>query len=134
MLLSRYDVLLLDEPTNDLDFAALDRLETLRQPAARRPCCWSATTGPSWSGPSPGVIELDEHTRRATRYEGGWLAYLEEQATARRHAEEAYERVPGRRVDTLTDRTHRQRQWAVKGVGPAPSRSRGTTTSSSGTS
>ena len=42
------------------------------------------------------VLELDEHTRSATEYGGGWLGYLDARATARRHAEEDYADVPRR--------------------------------------
>jgi ATPase subunit of ABC transporter with duplicated ATPase domains len=114
VLLSRYDVLLLDQPTNDLDFSALDRLEafvTDRQ----GPTLLVSHDRAFLERTITGVVELDEHARRATRYEGGWLAYLEEQATARRHAEDAWEQYQAER-DTLTDRTQRQKQWAVKGA------------------
>ena len=71
VLLSRFDVLLLDEPTNDLDFAALDRLESFvvgAGGAARR------------RQPRPRLPRAHDHRRRrarrarprtATRFEGG---------------------------------------------------------------
>ena len=37
------------------------------------------------------VVEIDEHTHRATRYGGGWAGYQEERATASRHARERYD-------------------------------------------
>ena len=86
ILLSRFDVLLLDEPTNDLDLDGLDRLE--RFVDASRP----AGAGQ----PRPRLPRAHRHERpRAGRahpprpaFEGGWLAYLEEQgrpgATPRR--------------------------------------------------
>ena len=101
-----------------------DQRPRLRRPrpprALRRPprvarCCWSATTGPSWSERSPAWSSWTSTPRRATRYEGGWLAYLEERATARRHAEEAYDEYADAK-DTLVDRARRQREWAVQGV------------------
>ena len=61
------------------------------------------------------VLEIDEHTHRATGYDGGWSAYLEERATARRHAHEAYEEHTTKR-DALEQRARSQRQWAVEGV------------------
>jgi ATPase subunit of ABC transporter with duplicated ATPase domains len=114
VLLARFDVLLLDEPTNDLDFAALDRLERF---LTRRdgPTLLVSHDRAFLERTITGVVELDEHTRRATRYEGGWLAYLEEQATARRHAEEAYDQYADAK-GTLVDRARRQREWAVRGV------------------
>ena len=114
MLLSRHDVLLLDEPTNDLDFAALDRLEAFVR-GREAPLLLVSHDRAFLERTISGVVELDEHTRRATRYEGGWSAYLEEQATARRHAEEAYDQYADAK-STLVDRAQRQRQWADKGV------------------
>jgi ATPase subunit of ABC transporter with duplicated ATPase domains len=61
------------------------------------------------------VLELDEHSRSAARFEGGWLAYLEERATAARHAAEAYEEYATTRSE-LQDRVRRQRDWATSGV------------------
>ncbi|MET0147628.1 MAG: ATP-binding cassette domain-containing protein, partial [Acidimicrobiales bacterium] len=114
VLLSRHDVLLLDEPTNDLDFGALDQLErfVLRREA---PLLLVSHDRAFLERTITGVIELDEHSRRATRYEGGWLAYLEEQAVARRHAEEAYELYESTKGE-LVARAHRQRQWSDQGV------------------
>ncbi|HEY8547634.1 MAG TPA: ATP-binding cassette domain-containing protein, partial [Acidimicrobiales bacterium] len=61
------------------------------------------------------VLEIDEHHHTGTLYNGGWAAFLEEKATARRHAEEAYaEYVATKRG--LEDRVRRQRQWSVAGV------------------
>jgi ATPase subunit of ABC transporter with duplicated ATPase domains len=114
VLLSRYDVLLLDEPTNDLDFAALDRLEDFVR-RRHSPTLLVSHDRAFLERTITGVVELDEHSRRATRYEGGWLAYLDEQATGRRHAEEAWDQYQSER-DTLSDRTQRQKQWAVKGT------------------
>ena len=61
------------------------------------------------------VLELDEHSRKATEFGGGWLGYLEAKRTARRHAEEAYEQYRSQRSD-LVDRARTQRQWAVTGA------------------
>jgi ATPase subunit of ABC transporter with duplicated ATPase domains len=114
VLLSRFDVLLLDEPTNDLDFAALEQLE--RFVAGRQvPTLLVSHDRAFLERTITGVVELDEHSRRATRYEGGWLAYLDERATARRHAEEDWDQYQADR-STLVDRTRRQKQWAVQGA------------------
>src|SRR5262249_7924667 len=88
-LLSRFDVLLLDEPTNDLDFAGLDRLEAWLGELATGVVLVSHDRA-FLERVITDVVELDEHTRRATRYQGGWAAFQEERATNRRHAEEAY--------------------------------------------
>jgi ATPase subunit of ABC transporter with duplicated ATPase domains len=61
------------------------------------------------------VAEIDEHTHSVSRYDGGWLAYLDERATARRHAEEAHSVYTERR-ENLLDRARRQREWAQKGA------------------
>jgi len=114
ILLSRYDVLLLDEPTNDLDFAALDRLEAfvLRQEA---PLLVVSHDRAFLERTITGVVELDEHTRAARRFDGGWAAYVEERETARRHAREAYEEYASTRSE-LQSRIQRQKQWTAVGV------------------
>ena len=114
VLLSRYDVLLLDEPTNDLDFAALDRLESFVA-GHEAPVIVVSHDRAFLERTITAVVELDERTRTATRFEGGWLAYLEERATARRHAAEAYEEFATTKAG-LESRVRQQRQWAVQGV------------------
>ena len=114
ILLSRFDVVLLDEPTNDLDFDGLERLEGFIA-ARAEPLVVVSHDRAFLERTINEVIEIDEHTHRAARFAGGWLAYLEERATARRHAEEAY----GEYVATRTDlelRVRRQRQWSDTGV------------------
>ena len=117
VLLSRYDVLLLDEPTNDLDFSALARLE---QFVARReaPVVIVSHDRAFLEATVTAVVELDEHHRTATRYEGGWLAYLEEREVARRHTAEAFEEWTEKK-GALQGRTQRQKEWAFKGVAKA---------------
>ena len=114
VLLSRHDVLLLDEPTNDLDFAALDRLESFVV-GHEAPLVVVSHDRAFLERTITAVVELDERTRSATRYEGGWLAYLDERVTARRHAAEAYEEFASTRA-ALQARVRQQRQWAVQGV------------------
>ena len=114
VLLSRFDVLLLDEPTNDLDFAALDRLEAFVD-GLDVPLVLVSHDRAFLGNAVTAVVELDEHTHRASRFDGGWAAYLDERATARRHAEEAYEDYRSTRGD-LQDRIRRQRQWSQTGV------------------
>ncbi|HET9092490.1 MAG TPA: ATP-binding cassette domain-containing protein, partial [Acidimicrobiales bacterium] len=62
------------------------------------------------------VLEIDEGSHRAALYAGGFAAYLEARATARRHATEAYEAYVDERT-RLRAREREQRQWAVQGVG-----------------
>jgi ATPase subunit of ABC transporter with duplicated ATPase domains len=114
ILLSRYDVILLDEPTNDLDFEGLERLEAfilsrsggLMVVSHDRAFLERTITS---------VLEIDEHTHQARLFRGGWLAYLEERATLRRHAEEEYATYQDSRQE-LMERARRERQWATTGV------------------
>jgi len=114
ILLSRFDVFLLDEPTNDLDFAGLDRLERFFDGidggvvVVSHDRAFLARTVSR-------VLELDEHSRGATEYGGGWQGYLDARTTARRHAEDSYEEYVDTR-DRLRGRAEAQRQWSVRGV------------------
>jgi ATPase subunit of ABC transporter with duplicated ATPase domains len=117
VLLSRFDVLLLDEPTNDLDFDGLARLEAFVTDAPIGMVIVSHDRA-FLERTVSSVAEIDEHSHRLTRYEGGWLAYQAERAVARRHAEEAHGEYTTRREE-LTSRIRTQRQWAVQGVARA---------------
>jgi ATPase subunit of ABC transporter with duplicated ATPase domains len=114
ILLSRFDVLLLDEPTNDLDFAGLSQLEAFVRGLDGALVVVSHDRA-FLEATVDRVLELDEHTRKATEYGGGWLGYLEARATALRHAEEAYEQYRSER-GALVERARTQRQWAVTGA------------------
>ncbi len=114
LLLSRFDVVLLDEPTNDLDLAGLERLEAfiqnLRGGAVlvshdREFLARCVTT----------VVELDLAQNRVAVYDGGYDAFLEERAVARRHAREAYEEYSEKKQD-LVGRARTQREWSSQGV------------------
>ena len=109
ILLSRFDVFLLDEPTNDLDLDGLERLERFVNELEGGVVLVSHDRA-FLERTVTSVVELDEHTRTATRFEGGWLAYQDERATARRHAEEAYDTYQAKR-DELGERARRQRAW-----------------------
>jgi ATPase subunit of ABC transporter with duplicated ATPase domains len=61
------------------------------------------------------VAEIDDHAHALARYEGGWLAYLDERALARMHAEQDH-KVYVERRDALVDRARTQRQWANQGL------------------
>ena len=117
ILLSRFDVFLLDEPTNDLDLDGLERLERFVNELEGGVVLVSHDRA-FLERTVTSVVELDEHTRTATRFEGGWLAYLDERATARRHAEEAYGTYLAKR-DELRERARRQRAWTREGVSRA---------------
>jgi ATPase subunit of ABC transporter with duplicated ATPase domains len=114
LLLSRFDVVLLDEPTNDLDLAGLERLESFIQNLRggvvlvshdREFLARCVTT----------VVELDLAQNRVAVYDGGYDAFLEERAVARRHAREAYEEYAEKKQD-LVGRARTQREWSSQGV------------------
>jgi ATPase subunit of ABC transporter with duplicated ATPase domains len=114
ILLAQFDVFLLDEPTNDLDFAGLDRLERFLDRLSGGAVVVSHDRA-FLERTITAVLELDERSHRAHRFEGGWSAYLEERATARKHAETAYADFVDKR-HSLEDRAREQRQWAVQGA------------------
>ncbi len=114
ILLSQFDVFLLDEPTNDLDFDGLARLEGFLEDLAGGVVLVSHDRA-FLERTITSVLELDEHTHRASLFDGGWLAYLDERSIARRHAEERHSLYVDRRRQ-LEDRGRAQRQWAVQGA------------------
>ena len=61
------------------------------------------------------IVELDLAQGQVTVYDGGYDAFLEERAVARRHAREAYEQYAGTRAD-LVQRARTQREWSSQGV------------------
>jgi ATPase subunit of ABC transporter with duplicated ATPase domains len=114
LLLSRFDVALLDEPTNDLDLAGLAKLEdfvrNLRGGVVlvshdREFLARCVTT----------VVELDLAQNSVAVYDGGYDAFLEERAVARRHAREKYEEFTATKAD-LVSRARTQREWSSQGV------------------
>ncbi|MHA7261651.1 ABC-F family ATP-binding cassette domain-containing protein [Arthrobacter sp. TMN-37] len=114
LLLSRFDLVLLDEPTNDLDLDGLARLESFIQNLRggvvlvshdREFLARCVTT----------VVELDLAQGKVAVYDGGYDAFLEERAVARRHAREAYEEFADRKSDLLA-RARTQREWSSQGV------------------
>jgi ATPase subunit of ABC transporter with duplicated ATPase domains len=114
LLLARFDVFLLDEPTNDLDLDGLDRLEQFVV-GLTAPLIVVSHDRTFLERTVTAVAETDEHAHTLTRYDGGWAAYLDEQARARYHAERDYRAYVDQR-DTLLDRARTQRRWAAKGV------------------
>jgi ATPase subunit of ABC transporter with duplicated ATPase domains len=113
LLLSRFDVYLLDEPTNDLDLDGLARLE--RWIGGLEPPVVLVSHDRTFLARTvTAVIELDEFTHRATRFAGGWQAYLDEKAAAERHAWERFEEYDSKR-SALAGRAQREREWANQG-------------------
>lgn len=114
LLLSRFDVVLLDEPTNDLDLAGLAKLEdfvtNLRGGVVlvshdREFLARCVTT----------IVELDLAQNAVAVYDGGYDAFLEERAVARRHAREKYDEFAATKAD-LVSRARTQREWSSQGV------------------
>ncbi len=114
LLLSRYDVFLLDEPTNDLDLAGLRRLEEFVT-GLRAGTVLVSHDREFLTRTVTKVLELDLAQQQINLYGGGYAAYLEERAVARRHAREEYEEYADRK-DALLERGRMQRAWMDKGV------------------
>ncbi|MDQ3503205.1 MAG: ATP-binding cassette domain-containing protein [Actinomycetota bacterium] len=114
VLLSRYDVFLLDEPTNDLDFAGLERLERFVQ-GLQAGLALVSHDREFLARTVTSVLDLDEPTRTATLFGGGYDAYLEERARRRTQAREQYEDYEDKRSG-LVDQAQRQREQSVRGA------------------
>ena len=114
LLLSRYDVMLLDEPTNDLDLDGLTRLEDFVI-NLRAPTVLVSHDREFLARTVNRVVELDLAQRQVNSYGGGYESYLDERATARRHAREEYEEYAEVRAG-LEERARTQRAWMDKGV------------------
>ena len=114
LLLSRFDVVLLDEPTNDLDLDGLERLEAFVQ-GLRGGVVLVSHDREFLARCVTRIVELDLAQGQVTVYDGGYDAFLEERAIARRHAREAYEQYAGTRAD-LVQRARTQREWSSQGV------------------
>jgi ATPase subunit of ABC transporter with duplicated ATPase domains len=114
LLLSRYDVFLLDEPTNDLDLDGLDRLE--RFVAGLRAGTVVVSHDREFLARTVSrVVELDLAQHQVAVYGGGYESYLEERATARRHARQEYDEYAETRA-SLEARARMQRGWMDKGT------------------
>jgi ATPase subunit of ABC transporter with duplicated ATPase domains len=114
LLLSRYDIFLLDEPTNDLDLDGLDRLERFVS-ELRAGTVLISHDREFLARTVTRVVELDLAQQQVRTYGGGYESYLEERATARRHAREEYDEYADTRA-SLEARARMQRGWADKGV------------------
>ena len=110
LLLSRFDIVLLDEPTNDLD---LDGLSGSRRSSA------ACAAGVVLVSHDREFLARMRHPRARARprpepiavYGGGYDAYLEERAVARRHAREEYDEFADKKAD-LVGRARTQREWS----------------------
>ncbi|WAC65442.1 ABC-F family ATP-binding cassette domain-containing protein [Agrococcus sp. SL85] len=114
LLLSRFDVALLDEPTNDLDLDGLERLEAFVQ-GLRGGVVLVSHDREFLARCVTRVLELDLAQGSNRVYGGGYESYLEERATLRRHAREAYDEFADKKAD-LVARARTQREWSSQGV------------------
>jgi ATPase subunit of ABC transporter with duplicated ATPase domains len=114
LLLSRFDIVLLDEPTNDLDLAGLERLEGFVR-GLRSGVVLVSHDREFLSRVVTRVVELDLAQHQVAVYDGGYDAFLEERAVARRHARDAYEEFADTKAD-LVNRARTQREWSSQGV------------------
>jgi ATPase subunit of ABC transporter with duplicated ATPase domains len=117
LLLARFDVFLLDEPTNDLDIDGLARLErfVLELDAG---CVIVSHDRTFLERTITHVVEIDEFSHAATRFAGGWEAYLHERDVARAQARRDYEEYDAKRSG-LAGRAQREREWATQGLSKA---------------
>ncbi|TLM84133.1 ABC-F family ATP-binding cassette domain-containing protein [Pseudarthrobacter sp. NamE5] len=114
LLLSRFDVVLLDEPTNDLDLEGLARLEDFVR-GLRGGVVLVSHDREFLARCVTTVVELDLAQNAVAVYDGGYVAFLEERAVARRHAREKYEEFAATKAD-LVSRARTQREWSSQGV------------------
>jgi ATPase subunit of ABC transporter with duplicated ATPase domains len=114
LLLSRFDLVLLDEPTNDLDLDGLERLERMVT-GMRAGIVLVSHDREFLARCVTKVVELDLAQGQVRVHDGGYDAFLEERAIARRHAREAYERFADTKAD-LVSRARTQREWSSQGV------------------
>ena len=114
VLLSRFDVFLLDEPTNDLDFAGLERLEQFVL-GLQSGLVVVSHDREFLARTITAVLDLDEPSRTAALYGGGYDTYLENRALARQQARDAYEEFDDKRAG-LVEQAQRQREQSVRGA------------------
>jgi ATPase subunit of ABC transporter with duplicated ATPase domains len=114
VMLTRAGVMLLDEPTNDLDFAGLDLLEGTIERFDGAVVMVSHDRA-FLDRAAKRVLEIEEHTHRATEYAGAWSEFVERRALARSQASVDYQEWKAER-DRLRARIRAQRSWAEEGV------------------
>ncbi|WP_375491896.1 ABC-F family ATP-binding cassette domain-containing protein [uncultured Jatrophihabitans sp.] len=114
LLLARFDVFALDEPTNDLDLAGLDLLERFVT-GQRAGVVLVSHDREFLARTVTEIVELNLAQQQVGHYDGGYQAYLDERAVARRHAREAYDEYAERRAE-LGERARTQRNWLDKGT------------------
>jgi ATPase subunit of ABC transporter with duplicated ATPase domains len=115
ILLARFDVFLLDEPTNDLDFAGLDRLERFLH-GLRGAAVIVSHDRDFLDRTVTRIVELDEWTRGAVEFAGGWSEYDAARQSARRRQYDAYATYVGER-EGLEEQMRRMQRWEERGYG-----------------
>jgi ATPase subunit of ABC transporter with duplicated ATPase domains len=115
VLRSGFDVLLLDEPTNDLDFAGLAWLE--RSLASHPGSLVVVSHDRAFlDRVVTRIVELDEWTRGAKEYSGGWSDYEAERERRReRHYRRWESSVAERR--RIEEQQRRMAEWERRGYG-----------------
>jgi ATPase subunit of ABC transporter with duplicated ATPase domains len=115
LLRGGFDVLLLDEPTNDLDFAGLAWLE--RSLASHPGSVVVISHDRAFLDRTvTRIVELDEWTRGAKEYSGGWSDYEAERERRRdRHYRRWESSVAERR--RIEEQQRRMAEWERRGYG-----------------
>jgi len=109
------DVFLLDEPTNDLDFGGLDWLErTLGK--VQGAVVLISHDRDFLDRAVERVVELDEWTRGATEFSGGWSQYEQARTGALRRQRDAYEQYESEK-ERLEEQLRRMQRWEERGYG-----------------
>jgi ATPase subunit of ABC transporter with duplicated ATPase domains len=108
-------VYLLDEPTNDLDFGGLDWLE--RELAQLVGAVVLISHDRDFLDRTVSrIVELDEWTRSATEFAGGWSDYERVRANALRRQYDAYEQYETEK-SRLEEQLRRMQRWEERGYG-----------------
>jgi ATPase subunit of ABC transporter with duplicated ATPase domains len=115
ILLSRFDVLLLDEPTNDLDFDGLALLERFLV-ATQSAVVLVSHDRELLDRVVTRIVELEEGGTGIREWAGGWSAYEEGRARARRRQYEEYGLVTAER-ERLEEQARRMSEWEQRGYG-----------------
>jgi ATPase subunit of ABC transporter with duplicated ATPase domains len=115
ILLSRYDVLLLDEPTNDLDFVGLARLESFLSGFDGGVVIVSHDRA-FLDRTVTRVVALDQWTRGANEYAGGWSEYEAERTRRLARHRERWEGYVYER-ERVEEQARRMQRWEERGYG-----------------
>jgi ATPase subunit of ABC transporter with duplicated ATPase domains len=115
ILTGEFDVLLLDEPTNNLDYDGLARLERFMRTSPAGIVVVSHDRE-FLDRTVTRVVELDEWTRRAKEYPGGWSEYeaARDAARTRQYARWESSVEERRRIE---EQAAQMRQWEERGYG-----------------